>query len=60
MKSKNKMKLGCRVIITGNHPWCEEVGTFKGEKETPFGLKLLIELDNGVECFAKQFQVKEI
>lgn len=44
------MQIGDRVIITGNHPWAGETGTYIRDDQTVFGIKPRVALDNGIEC----------
>lgn len=44
-------KAGARVLLCGDHPWTGEVGEFIEYRETPYGYKPLIRLDNGYEVF---------
>lgn len=56
------MNLGDRVLMTGNHSWAGEVGTYLGLEFIPgFGERPKIKLDNGTSCFAmRPGQVKVI
>lgn len=45
--------IGRTVVLKGNHPWAGEKGVIKGKQEAKgIGkIGLIVELDNGTECF---------
>lgn len=46
------LSIGDRVIMTGDHPWAGEVGTYEGDEFiSGFGHRPKIKLDNGFGCF---------
>ena len=46
------MNPGDRVIISGNHSWAGETGVYLEDRETIFGIKPVIKLDNhNIEVF---------
>lgn len=47
-----KIEIGQRVLITGDHPWAGHAGEFVRKEEIPFiGERPVVKLDGGVECF---------
>jgi hypothetical protein len=51
----NVPKVGDRVIMTADHPWRGEVGTYVKDEEIPdFGPRPKVKLDNGTSCFVMQ------
>jgi hypothetical protein len=44
-------KIGCKVLLTGDHPHAGEVGTFEGVFTTVLGLRPMVSLADGSKCF---------
>lgn len=46
------IKIGDRVLLIGSHPWAGHAGEFVRQEEVAgFGLRPVIRLDSGQECF---------
>lgn len=44
-------KIGSKVMLTGDHPHAGEVGTFIGVFNTILGLRPMVSLADGTNCF---------
>lgn len=51
---------GQRIIVTGDHPWSGELGEYVRDQQIPFGLRALVQLENGTDCFVKHEQMKAV
>ena len=51
---------GSQIVITGEHPWRGETGQYLRDETTPFGIKALVSLDNGTDCYAKHEHLKAV
>lgn len=44
-------RIGTKVMLTGDHPHAGKVGTFIGVFNTVLGLRPLVSLADGTDCF---------
>ena len=54
-----KIKPGARILIVGDHPWTGHSGEIVDIMKTMMGSMWKVRLDNGMECGAKDRNIKE-
>lgn len=59
-ENKNSIHPGCRVMITGFHPWAGYIGIVKQQINTLVGKMWEVELDNGFKAGCRSRNLKSV